>query len=172
MLAGRFASSGLHGVPKDFRVPAWFWTELPIAPRPMLNLRNLMAAPAGYVLASLDYRQIEFRVLAHLSGDQDLLRVFNNSDRDIFTEVATQLKRTEATDHVAISHADRQAAKAICYGIIYGQTQYGLAGETGMTEADATRYSQLRLIFGGGGGPLLTRWSKLCPHASCDMCPC
>ena len=76
----------------------------------------------------------------HLSRDQDLLRLFNRSDRDIFTEVATELKRKEATDPVVISHAERQQAKAICYGIIYGQTQYGLARETGMTEAAALSY--------------------------------
>ncbi len=77
-------------------------------------IRRAFIAPPGYSLVSLDYSQIELRVIAHLSGDVGLGRVFADG-RDIHAEVAKQLG------------IDRRAAKAINFGIIYGLSPFGLS---------------------------------------------
>lgn len=77
------------------------------------KIRTAFRAPEGYSLVSLDYSQIELRIIAHLSDDPHLQQVFRDG-RDIHDEVAKRLE------------IDRRAAKAINFGIIYGLSAYGL----------------------------------------------
>ncbi|MGH2569509.1 MAG: DNA polymerase, partial [Bacteroidota bacterium] len=78
------------------------------------KIRTAFIAPPGSNLLSLDYSQIELRIIAHVSGDTGLQQAFLDG-RDIHDEVATRLK------------IDRRTAKAINFGIIYGLSAYGLS---------------------------------------------
>lgn len=87
------------------------------------EIRRAFVAPPGSVILSADYAQIELRILAHMSGDKGLSHAFLN---DIDPHVVTA-----ATIHgikeVEVSRAQRNAAKAVNYGIPYGLSAWGLA---------------------------------------------
>ena len=87
-----------------------------------------------YVTA--DYSQIELRILAHLSQDPELLEAFRN-DRDVHTFVASRLYDIPQED---ISDSQRKNAKTVNFGIVYGQSAYGLSAGTGMTVAEADNF--------------------------------
>jgi len=89
----------------------------------------------GRKILSADYSQIELRILAHLSGDENLTRAFME-DRDIHAFTATLLYGAKGAD---ITWEMRNVAKTINFSIIYGKTAFGLAGDLGisMAEADA-----------------------------------
>jgi DNA polymerase-1 len=74
-------------------------------------------------LLSADYSQIELRILAHCSGDETLKEAFRN-DRDIHSFVAAQINNIDEAD---VTPEMRQRAKAVNFGIVYGQTAYGLS---------------------------------------------
>jgi len=80
------------------------------------------------VLIKADYSQIELRVLAHFSGDKALRDAFEN-DRDIHATVAAQLAGIEIDD---VTKEQRARAKTVNFGIVYGQTAFGLARSTSM----------------------------------------
>ncbi|BHF69409.1 hypothetical protein SprV_0301245300 [Sparganum proliferum] len=96
----------------------------------LLNPRSAFAAAEGNLLVSADFSHLELRVLAHLSGDQDLLRLLNAQSNspstvDVFKCLAAHwLKRPDAE---SISEEERQNAKQLCYAIIYGMGARGLA---------------------------------------------
>ena len=85
------------------------------------------------VLIKADYSQIELRVLAHFSGDKALRDAFEN-DRDIHATVAAQLAGIDIED---VTKEQRARAKTVNFGIVYGQTAFGLARSTGMSQAEA-----------------------------------
>lgn len=87
-------------------------------------------------ILSADYSQIELRLLAHFSRDQALLKAFSE-DRDIHSFVASQIYG------VPIEEVDsdmRTKAKAVNFGIIYGQGPYGLARSVGISQAEAKQF--------------------------------
>ncbi len=94
--------------------------------------------PAGKdnVLLTADYSQIELRVLAHFCQDQALLSAFHK-DRDIHTFVASQVFDVPIE---SVSREQRGRAKAVNFGIIYGQTPFGLSRQTGMSVTEARRF--------------------------------
>ncbi len=83
-----------------------------------------------------DYSQIELRILAHFCRDEALIRAFTE-DLDIHVFVAAQVNGVALAD---VSREMRDRAKAVNFGIIYGQTAFGLARGTGMTQTDARRF--------------------------------
>ncbi len=83
-----------------------------------------------------DYSQIELRVLAHFSGDEALVRAFEE-DRDIHAFVAAQVNNVPLEQ---VTPEMRSRAKAVNFGIIYGQTPHGLAQATGMSRTEAQRF--------------------------------
>ena len=88
------------------------------------------------VLIGADYSQIELRVLAHVSQTEGLITAFNN-DEDIHAKTAAEvfgLGIDEVTD------TERRAAKAINFGIVYGQSAFGLSESLGITPAQAKQY--------------------------------
>lgn len=94
--------------------------------------------PSGreQVMIAADYSQIELRVLAHMSGDEGMIAGFRNQE-DIHRRTASEVF------HVAPEEVTpdlRRAAKAVNFGIIYGQTDFGLARELGITRAEAKDY--------------------------------
>jgi DNA polymerase-1 len=99
--------------------------------------RGFVAAP-GKVLLAADYSQIELRLLAHLSGDPVLTRAFK-SRVDIHTETAAEVFGVPR-DQVTAEH--RRVAKAVNYGLAYGQSDFGLARTLDISRTQAHDYSQ------------------------------
>jgi DNA polymerase-1 len=98
--------------------------------------RAFVPRSAEHVLLTADYSQIELRVLAHLSGDEALRTAFAE-DRDIHQFVAGQVFNVPLED---VTKEQRGRAKAVNFGIIYGQTAYGLARGTGMPVGEAQAF--------------------------------
>jgi DNA polymerase-1 len=90
----------------------------------------------GWKLLCADYSQIELRVLAHFSKDETLQEAFA-SDRDIHTLVASQVYRVPLEE---VNRDQRRSAKAINFGIIYGQSAFGLANSLDIPKADAQAF--------------------------------
>jgi DNA polymerase-1 len=90
-------------------------------------------------LLAADYSQIELRIMAHLSGDEGLLRAFAE-ERDIHQATAAEVFSV-ALDEV--SPDQRRSAKAINFGLIYGMSAFGLARQLGVARAAAQSYVEL-----------------------------
>ena len=93
-----------------------------------------------------DYSQIELRVLAHLSGDATMRAAFDR-DEDIHARVASQVYGV-ALD--AVTPEMRRVAKAVNFGVIYGQSPFGLSKMLGIDQAEATEF--IRAYFAGYPG--------------------
>ncbi|NVB81058.1 MAG: DNA polymerase I [Kofleriaceae bacterium] len=99
--------------------------------------RGFVAAP-GHVLIAADYSQIELRILAHLSGDPVLSMAFR--DRiDVHTQTAAEVFSV-ARDQV--TPEQRRIAKAVNYGLSYGQSDFGLARALDVPRTQAAEYSR------------------------------
>ncbi len=88
------------------------------------------------VLIVADYSQIELRVLAHFCEDEELTRAFVE-DRDIHAFVAAQINGVDLTD---VTKEMRGRAKAVNFGIVYGQTAFGLSQTTGLPRGQAQQF--------------------------------
>ncbi|NOY43529.1 MAG: DNA polymerase I [Planctomycetes bacterium] len=91
---------------------------------------------SGWKLLAADYSQIELRVLAHLSSDHTLCEAFAN-DEDIHTLVASHV---EGVGLAEVTSDMRRRAKAVNFGIIYGQSPFGLAKALGISKDEATEF--------------------------------
>jgi DNA polymerase-1 len=103
------------------------------------RIRQAFVAEPGYCLLAADYSQIELRIMAHLSGDEGLLRAFAE-DRDIHQATAAEVFGV-ALDQV--SSDQRRSAKAINFGLIYGMSAFGLARQLGVARSAAQTYVDL-----------------------------
>lgn len=95
-----------------------------------------VAGEPGWLLLAADYSQIELRVLAHYSGDERLCEAFAR-DEDIHAQVASQIY------HVPLDQVTpemRRQAKAVNFGVLYGQSPFGLARELGISKEEAARF--------------------------------
>ena len=110
-----------------------------------------IAADDAHVLLAADYSQIELRLLAHFCQDPALMEAFA-SGQDIHRTVAAQVNGVALED---VTKEQRSAAKAVNFGIIYGQTPFGLARSIGVSLAEAKtfidsyfmRYPGIRLFI-------------------------
>ncbi|MES2687842.1 MAG: DNA polymerase I [Pseudomonadota bacterium] len=100
------------------------------------RVREAFVAPAGSVIASADYSQIELRIMAHLSGDEALLRAFTDG-LDVHKATAAEVFSV-ALDQV--SSEQRRYAKVINFGLIYGMSSFGLARNLGIETKAAAAY--------------------------------
>jgi len=100
------------------------------------RIREAFIAPPGHLLVSADYSQIELRIMAHLSDDPGLLNAFAN-DLDIHTATAAEVFGA-ALDEV--SSDQRRMAKVINFGLIYGMSAFGLAGQLNLDRSAAQAY--------------------------------
>jgi len=99
--------------------------------------KGFVAAP-GHVLIAADYSQIELRILAHLSGDPLLGTAFRDHI-DVHTQTAAEVFSV-ARDEVTAEQ--RRIAKAVNYGLSYGQSDFGLAKALDVTRTQAAEYSR------------------------------
>jgi len=90
----------------------------------------------GWTLLAADYSQIELRVLAHFSGDRHLCEAFAR-DEDIHARVASQVNGVPLEE---VTSEMRRAAKAVNFGVIYGQSPFGLARALGIDREEAARF--------------------------------
>ena len=97
----------------------------------------------GWSLLAADYSQIELRVLAHFSSDQQLFEAFANGE-DIHARVASQVCGVELG---AVTSEMRRKAKAVNFGVIYGQSPFGLAKQLRITPEEAAEF--IDAYFGG-----------------------
>ncbi len=110
--------------------------NIPIRTELGKRIRSGFVADPGNVLVGADYSQVELRLLAHLSGDAELIRRFRDGD-DIHTATAA------AVFHVApskVGEEQRRRAKTINFGILYGMSPFGLSRELGITGREAKEY--------------------------------
>lgn len=100
------------------------------------QIRRAFVAGEGRTLVSVDYSQIELRILAHLSRDPVLVTAFRNGI-DVHTQTAAEVFGI-ALDQVG--QDERRVAKAVNYGLIYGQSQFGLAQTLSISRTEAKEY--------------------------------
>ncbi len=97
------------------------------------EVRKGFVATQGNVLLSVDYSQIELRILAHMSGDTSMLDAFR-AGQDIHAATASAIFNTPLDK---VDRDMRRRAKAINFGLVYGMSPFGLARTTGITLAEA-----------------------------------
>lgn len=120
----------LQNIAKDFSVDIG-------ATARSISCRSVFVAPTGRTLIAADFCQLELRILTHLSQDDQLLRVVQ-AQTDIFTTIAAKWQRLPESQ---ITVDQRNKAKQICYGIIYGMGRKSLAEALEMDEEDAAQLS-------------------------------
>jgi DNA polymerase-1 len=113
--------------------------NIPIRSREGRRIRQAFIPPPGHRLLAADYSQIELRIMAHLSGDDGLLRAFAE-DRDIHQATAAEVFGVPLEQ---VSHDQRRSAKAINFGLIYGMSAFGLARQLGVARSAAQTYVDL-----------------------------
>ncbi|MBP9904172.1 MAG: DNA polymerase I [Rhodoferax sp.] len=110
--------------------------NIPIRTPEGRRVREAFVAPAGHLIASADYSQIELRIMAHLSGDAALLLAFHDG-MDVHRATAAEIFGLETAQ---ISTEQRRYAKVINFGLIYGMSAYGLARALNIDNTAAKNY--------------------------------
>jgi len=113
--------------------------NIPIRNEEGRRIRKAFIAPKGYKLLAADYSQVELRIMAHLSGDESLLRAFSEG-ADIHSATAAEVFGVSLD---AVSKDQRRSAKAINFGLIYGMSAFGLAKQLDVGRAEAQTYIDL-----------------------------
>lgn len=114
--------------------------------------KAFVPSEGGMLILGADYSQVELRVLAHCSGDETLRGAFQDG-RDIHRFVAAQINDVPEEE---VTSEMRDRAKAVNFGIVYGQTPYGLSGQLGISVPEARtfieryfeRYPRVREFIG------------------------
>ena len=102
------------------------------------KLREIFKPQEGYIYIDADYSQIELRVLADASQDENMINAFKNGE-DIHRQVASQVFNTPFDE---VTKEQRSHAKAVNFGIVYGMSDYGLSEEIGVSVKTARLYIQ------------------------------
>jgi len=99
-------------------------------------IRKVFVPRDGYVLMDADYSQIELRVLAHMSGDEELIQAYK-SDQDIHRITASKVFGIPFEEVTALQ---RRNAKAVNFGIVYGISSFGLSQDLSISRKEAAEY--------------------------------
>jgi len=110
--------------------------NIPIRTPEGRRVREAFVAPAGSRIMSCDYSQIELRIMAHISGDEALLRAFTEG-LDVHRATASEVFGVTPEQ---VSSEQRRYAKVINFGLIYGMSSFGLARNLGIENAAAKSY--------------------------------
>jgi DNA polymerase-1 len=111
--------------------------NIPVRMEEGRRIRKAFIPGGGYQwLLAADYSQIELRVLAHFSGDATLTDAFHKG-QDIHRRTAAEIFGLALED---VTDSQRQAAKAVNFGLVYGQTDFGLAQSLGIARKEAASY--------------------------------
>ncbi|MCK5416745.1 DNA polymerase I [Candidatus Parcubacteria bacterium] len=100
------------------------------------NIRKAFIAEKGCKLLAIDYSQIELRIAAHLSGDKKMINAFKAGD-DIHTKTAAEINKVELND---VTKEMRRNAKAINFGVLYGQGPRGLSKAANISFNEAKEF--------------------------------
>jgi DNA polymerase I len=112
--------------------------NIPVRTAEGRRIREAFVAPKGRAILSADYSQIELRIMAHLSGDENLLRAFAAGE-DIHRATAAEVFGRPLKE---VTAEERRYAKTINFGLIYGMSAFGLAQQLGLERATAQAYIQ------------------------------
>ena len=107
--------------------------NIPVRDEQGRRIRAAFVAPPGHVLVSIDYSQIELRILAHLSQDPALIEAFQAGE-DFHRQTAAFIFGVAPAE---VTSQQRSAAKATNFGVVYGISDFGLARQLGVTNAEA-----------------------------------
>ena len=110
--------------------------NIPVRTEEGRRIRQAFIAPPGWKVLAADYSQIELRIMAHLSGDEGLLRAFH-SGGDVHRATAAEVFGVPPAE---ITTNQRRAAKAINFGLMYGMSAFGLARQLGVDRGEAGDY--------------------------------
>ena len=110
--------------------------NIPIRNEAGRKIRSAFTAPEGKVLISADYAQIELVVLAHLSGDENMCKAFNDGT-DVHKATASLIFGVDPED---VSPEMRRTAKVINFGVIYGMSAFRLAQDLEIPRTDAANF--------------------------------
>ncbi|RQO57384.1 DNA polymerase I [Paucibacter sp. KBW04] len=113
--------------------------NIPIRTAEGRRVREAFVAPAGHVIVSADYSQIELRIMAHISEDPGLLRAFGEG-LDVHRATASEVFQTPLAE---VTSEQRRYAKTINFGLIYGMGAFGLAQSLGIEQKAARDYIDL-----------------------------
>ena len=100
------------------------------------QIRKAFKPAEGYVYIDADYSQIELRVLAHISKDENMIYAFKHGE-DIHKQVASRILNIPIEE---VTKEQRSSAKAVNFGIVYGISDYGLANQIGVSNKQAKEY--------------------------------
>jgi len=125
------------------------------------EIRRCFEAKKGFALVSLDYSQIELRVMAHISGDPELISVFKKG-QDVHKAAASVIFDIPLEK---VSKEQRRIGKTVNFAVMYGMTEYGLSDMLGITGNEARayiekffdRYKKIREYFAGVTERMKTR---------------
>ena len=110
--------------------------NIPVRTAEGRRIREAFVAPAGSIIVSADYSQVELRIMAHLSGDEHLIGAFERGE-DIHRATAAEVFGRALHE---VSAEERRYAKAINFGLMYGMSAFGLAQQLGIERATAQAY--------------------------------
>ncbi len=110
--------------------------NIPIRTELGRKLRKVFVPGEGCVLMDADYSQIELRVLAHLSGDEELIQAYK-TDQDIHKITASKVFKTPLDE---VTPLQRRNAKAVNFGIVYGISSFGLSQDLSISRKEASEY--------------------------------
>ena len=99
-------------------------------------IRKVFVSKAGCVFVDADYSQIELRILAHCSGDEQLIQAYREA-KDIHRMTASQVFHTPFDE---VTDLQRRNAKAVNFGIVYGISSFGLSQDLSITRKEAAQY--------------------------------
>ncbi|MDR1059493.1 MAG: DNA polymerase I, partial [Treponema sp.] len=110
--------------------------NIPVRDEEGRRIREAFIAKPGHLLISADYSQIELVVLAHLSGDENLVGAFREG-KDVHARTAALIFGVEEKD---VRGDQRRIAKTINFGVMYGMSAFRLSGELGISRTEAAAF--------------------------------
>jgi DNA polymerase-1 len=110
--------------------------NIPVRTEEGRRIRQAFIAPEGWRVMAADYSQIELRIMAHLSGDEGLLKAFREGG-DVHRATAAEVFGIAPEE---VTGNQRRAAKAINFGLMYGMSAFGLARQLGVDRGEASDY--------------------------------